>query len=353
MRHEFPIFFLPDQHLHNPQTQVSFGQSQLNPEQPYRAAATLAALRSLPHIRTIPHTRQATDAELLTIHSPELVHFLAEAYPEWAREFPGVELLPEAFTPVAATTRLPRWLPVHAGHYCLDTATPIGPHTNAIARQAAALALDAAETFLTGENRLAYALCRPPGHHAMRGRYGGYCYFNNAALAGKKLAQRGRVAILDVDYHHGNGTQEIFYASDEVLFLSIHADPDEEYPYFSGYADEIGAAAGTGYNRNYPLPLHTTDWSVYRPPLEAALNQIVAQNCWCIVVSFGLDAAATDALGKFKLTPSDFQQMGQIITRTGLPVLAIQEGGYSEGKALGEVAAAFVSGLATINIIET
>ncbi|MBP8002303.1 MAG: histone deacetylase family protein [Chloroflexi bacterium] len=353
MRHEFPIFFLPDQHLHNPQTQVSFGQSQLNPEQPYRAAATLAALRSLPHIRTIPHTRQATDAELLTIHSPELVHFLAEAYPEWAREFPGVELLPEAFTPVAATTRLPRWLPVHAGHYCLDTATPIGPHTNAIARQAAALALDAAETFLTGENRLAYALCRPPGHHAMRGRYGGYCYFNNAALAGKKLAQRGRVAILDVDYHHGNGTQEIFYASDEVLFLSIHADPDEEYPYFSGYADEIGAAAGTGYNRNYPLPLHTTDWSVYRPPLEAALNQIVAQNCWCIVVSFGLDAAATDALGKFKLTPSDFQQMGQLITRTGLPVLAIQEGGYSEGKALGEVAAAFVSGLATINVIET
>lgn len=347
MTTQFPLYYLPDQHLHDPQTQVSFGQYSLNPEQPYRAAATLTAFQSLPHIRPIPHTRQATDAELLTVHSPELIHFLAEAYPEWEKDYPGVELLPEAFTPVATTTHLPRWLPVHAGHYCLDTATPIGPHTNRIARQAAALALDVADSFLAGENRLAYALCRPPGHHALRGRYGGYCYFNNAALAGKKLAQRGRVAILDVDYHHGNGTQEIFYHSDEVLFLSIHADPNEEYPYFSGYADETGAASGSGYNRNYPLPLHTTDWSVYRPALEDALNQVVAQNCWCLVVSFGLDAAATDALGKFKLTPADFQAMGQLMAGVGLPVLAVQEGGYSEGKALGDVAAAFVSGLIT------
>lgn len=179
----------------------------------------------------------------------------------------------------------------------------------------------------------------------MRGRYGGYCYFNNAALAGKKLASRGRVAILDVDYHHGNGTQEIFYHSDEVLFLSLHADPDEEYPYFSGYANETGAGQGTGLNYNYPLPLHTTDWAVYRLALEDALSQVVAHNCWCIVVSFGLDAAATDALGKFQLTPDNFQQMGQLIAGVGLPVLAIQEGGYSEGKALGEVAAAFVAGL--------
>jgi acetoin utilization deacetylase AcuC-like enzyme len=345
MINPFPLHYLPDHQLHDPQTQVSFGRCEQNPERPYRAAATLAAIQSLPHIQSIPHTRQATDTELLTVHSPELVHFLAEAYREWEKDYPGEELLPEAFTPVAATTRLPRWLPVHAGHYCLDTATPIGPHTHAIARQSAALALDVAETFLTGENRLAYALCRPPGHHAMRGRYGGYCYFNNAALAGQKLAGRGRVAILDVDYHHGNGTQEIFYHSDEVLFLSLHADPDEEYPYFSGYANETGVGPGAGYNHNYPLPLHTTDWAVYRPALEDALSQVVKQDCWCIVVSFGLDAAATDALGKFQLTPDNFQQMGQLIAGVGLPVLAIQEGGYSEGKALGEVAAAFVSGL--------
>lgn len=345
MTNPFPLYYLPDQHLHDPQTQISFGQYSRNPEQPYRAAATLSAIQSLPNIRPIPRTRLATDEELLTVHSPELVHFLTHAYAEWVKDYPNQELLPEAFTPVAATTHLPRWLPVHAGHYCLDTATPIGLHTNQIARQAAALALDCADRFLTGENRLAYALCRPPGHHAMRGRYGGYCYFNNAALAGKKLAERGRVAILDVDYHHGNGTQEIFYHSDEVLFLSIHADPDEEYPYFSGYADEIGAGIGTGYNRNYPLPLHTTDWNVYRPALENALNQVTAYDCWCIVVSFGLDAAATDALGKFQLTPDDFQQMGQLIAGVGLPVLAVQEGGYSEEQALGEVAAAFVTGL--------
>ncbi len=345
MTNLFPLAYMPEHRWHDPQMQVSFGQCERNPEQPYRAAATLAAIQALPHIRPIAHTRQATDAELLTVHSAELIHFLAEAYGQWEKDYPGQELLPEAFTPVAATTRLPRWLPVHAGHYCLDTATPIGPHTNRIARQAAALALDMAETFLTGENERAYALCRPPGHHAMRGRYGGYCYFNNAALAGKKLSQRGRVAILDVDYHHGNGTQEIFYHSDEVLFLSIHADPDEEYPYFSGYAEETGAAAGLGFNRNYPLPLHTTDWSVYRPSLQEALDQVVKQDCWCIVVSFGLDAAATDALGKFQLTPDNFQQMGQLIAGVGLPVLAIQEGGYSEGKALGEVAAAFVTGL--------
>jgi acetoin utilization deacetylase AcuC-like enzyme len=345
MTNPFPLYYLPDQHLHDPQTQISFGQYSRNPEQPYRAAATLTAIQSLPNIRPIPRTRLATDEELLTVHSPELVHFLAHAYAEWEKDYPKQELVPEAFTPVAATTRLPRWLPVHAGHYCLDTATPIGPHTHQIARQAAALALDCADSFLTGENRLAYALCRPPGHHALRGRYGGYCYFNNAALAGQKLARRGRVAILDVDYHHGNGTQEIFYHSDEVLFLSIHADPDVEYPYFSGYANELGAGAGAGYNRNYPLPLHRTDWTVYRPALEEALHQVVAQDCWCIVVSFGLDAAATDALGKFKLTPDDFEQMGQMIAGVGLPVLAVQEGGYSEGKALGDVAAAFVSGL--------
>ncbi|MCL4869039.1 MAG: histone deacetylase family protein [Anaerolineae bacterium] len=345
MRKPFPLYYLPDQHLHDPQTQVSFGRLEQNPEQPYRAAAALTAIQSLPNIQAIPRNREATDSELLTIHTPELVHFLTHAYGEWAKDYPDQELLPEAFTPVAATTHLPRWLPVHAGHYCLDTATPISRYTNKIARQAAALALDGAETVLTGENHLAYALCRPPGHHALRGRYGGYCYFNNAALAGQKLTARGRVAILDVDYHHGNGTQEIFYHQDEVLFLSIHADPDEEYPYFSGYADERGAGAGLGYNHNYPLPLHQTDWAVYRPALEAALHEVTAQGCWAMVVSFGLDAAATDALGKFQLTPDDFQQMGQLIASVGLPVLAVQEGGYSERKALGEVAAAFVSGL--------
>lgn len=150
-----------------------------------------------------------------------------------------------------------------------------------------------------------------------------------------------------MDYHHGNGTQEIFYHSDEVLFLSIHANPNEGIPYFSGYADEVGAAAGAGYNRNYPLPLHTTDWSVYRPALEDALNQVVAQKkFWCLVVSFGLDTGRDQCSGQV----SDshrliFRQWDKLMTGVGLPVLAVQEGGYSEGKALGDVAATFVSGL--------
>ena len=172
-----------------------------------------------------------------------------------------------------------------------------------------------------------YALCRPPGHHAAGDLYGGYCYLNHAAIAAKYLSAAGRVAILDVDYHHGNGTQSIFYGTDAVLFVSIHADPDFEYPYFSGHADESGAGAGLGLNVNLPLAIGT-DEARYLEALDRALNEVDRFDPALLVVSLGVDACREDPLGKFDLPVAAFETTGRRLARTALPTLLVQEGGY-------------------------
>ncbi|HZX90386.1 MAG TPA: histone deacetylase family protein, partial [Rudaea sp.] len=185
----------------------------------------------------------------------------------------------------------------------------------------------------------------PPGHHAGHSTYGGYCYLNNAALAAQELRDRGsaRVAVLDVDYHHGNGTQEIFYARDDVLFVSIHGTPDTEYPYFLGYSDERGIDAGEGFTRNFPLPAGT-GWDDYRVALAEALEEIGRYHADALVVSLGVDTFEGDPISAFKLSRRHFPLIGAMLAALRLPTVLVQEGGYAVeeiGENVVDVLAAF------------
>lgn len=190
--------------------------------------------------------------------------------------------------------------------------------------------LSAWKAVADGRARAAYALARPPGHHAAADSYAGYCFLNNAAIAAQAWSERGaRVAILDVDYHHGNGTQQIFYDRDDVLFVSLHADPVDEYPFFLGFASEHGVGAGDGYTHNFPLPLGTT-WNGYGPALDAASKTITRFGPDALVVSLGVDTAAEDP-DRFELVADDFTRIGRGIGALQLPTLLVQEGGYDLG----------------------
>jgi acetoin utilization deacetylase AcuC-like enzyme len=191
------------------------------------------------------------------------------------------------------------------------------------------VALTAQKLVATGE-RAAFALCRPPGHHAGSDFYGGYCFLNNAGIAAQAFRDQGakRVAILDVDYHHGNGTQQMFFERDDVLTISLHADPKQEFPYFIGYADEIGHGAGEGYHMNLPLPWGT-DWHSYTEALDVALKRIQRYGAEALVISLGLDTFEHDPISRFKLVADDYRRLGDRIAWADLPTLFVMEGGYA------------------------
>ena len=223
----------------------------------------------------------------------------------------------------------PRHIDGLLGRYSFDAGTPIGPMSWEAAKISADTALTAAKMIAEGAP-VAFALCRPPGHHAMTDRFGGYCFLNNAAIAAQYLRDQGaeRVTILDVDYHHGNGTQQIFYERGDVQFLSLHADPADEYPYFLGYADEIGEGEGEGANYNWPMPLGT-DWSGWGASLDEACKRAASFGTDTLVVSLGLDPFERDPISKFKLKSDDFTRIGARIRKLGLPTLFVMEGGYA------------------------
>jgi acetoin utilization deacetylase AcuC-like enzyme len=235
--------------------------------------------------------------------------------------------------------RVPTGLHARLGYYAFDAGSPIVSGTWQAARAAAHCALTAADLVASGE-RSAYALCRPPGHHAGRGMFGGYCFLNNAALAAQRLRDAGmpRVAVLDVDYHHGNGTQDIFWERDDVPFVSIHGDPETEYPFFLGHADERGAGPGEGCNHNFPLP-RGTDWTRYSATLDEALRRIDAHAPQALVVSLGVDIFEGDPISSFRLGAGDFPKLGTRIAALGLPTVLVQEGGYAVAEIGDNVAA--------------
>jgi acetoin utilization deacetylase AcuC-like enzyme len=229
------------------------------------------------------------------------------------------------------------------GFYAVDPSTPIVEGTWDAALAAARCALGAAAAVADGA-RSAYALCRPPGHHAGPSTYGGYCYLNNAALAAQLLRDRGlrRVAVLDLDAHHGNGTQEIFWERADVLFVSIHGTPETEYPYFLGWADERGAGAGEGFTVNHPLA-HDATWTEYAPALDAALEAVAAFAPDALVVSLGVDTFEGDPISPIALRGEHFPLVGRRLASLRAPTVLVQEGGYALAE-LGELVAGVLGG---------
>ncbi|MBN1475120.1 histone deacetylase family protein [Candidatus Sumerlaeota bacterium] len=260
---------------------------------------------------------------VLAVHHESFVHYLETACTKLGKTRP---VYPDTF-PIRRPERRPRELPVQAGYYCIDTGTPLYPSAYTTARAAVDTALTAADEILAGR-RLAYAVCRPPGHHAGKLFHGGFCYFNNAAIAAHFLSSEAKVAILDIDYHHGNGTQDIFYERNDVLTVSIHGHPDYSYPYFSGYRDETGQGRGLGFNCNLPLPPRTEEQR-YLQALDRAIGVITAFNADILVVSLGFDILKGDPTGTFLLNPPVFQAIRRRLNEINRPLLVVQEGGYN------------------------
>ncbi|MCA9280862.1 MAG: histone deacetylase family protein [Phycisphaeraceae bacterium] len=273
------------------------------------------------------------------VHDGALVDYLKKACAEVPE---GRSVYPYVF-PVRNQTRPPKDRAYAAGYYCIDTFTPINANAWKAAVRAVDCSLTAADAILAGQ-RLAYALVRPPGHHAEHKVFGGFCYFCNAAVAAHHLSRHGRVAILDIDYHHGNGQQDIFYARRDVLTVSIHGHPSFAYPFFTGFDEETGQGEGEGFNLNITLP-ERIDAKKYASALDNALSRIASFAPDFIVVALGFDTGKGDPTGTWPLTPEDFASNAQRISALGLPTLVIQEGGYRT-VTLGSNARAFFTGLA-------
>jgi len=238
---------------------------------------------------------------------------------------PEKSVYPYVF-PIRNSTRPPKELSVRAGYYCIDTFTPLNINAYLAARWGVNCTLTASDSIL-GNHPLAYVLTRPPGHHAERFVFGGFCYFNNVAIAGNYLSKFGKAAILDIDYHHGNGQQQIFYERSDVLTISIHGHPSFAYPYFSGFREEKGEKSGYGYNYNFPLK-EVINGDEYREILGKALIIIEKFKADFLIIALGLDTAKGDPTGTWLLSAKDFYENGEMIGRLRLPSLIIQEGGY-------------------------
>ncbi|WP_045218909.1 histone deacetylase family protein [Desulfonatronum thioautotrophicum] len=279
------------------------------------------------------------EEHILAVHDRKLVEYLKRAS---ARLKPGESVYPYVF-PIRNQAKPPKELPIRAGYFCIDTFTPINRNAFLAAKRAVDCALTAVQALREGY-RAAYALVRPPGHHAERRVFGGFCYFNSAAVAAQSLSQHGRVAVLDIDYHHGNGAQDIFSHRPDVLTVSLHGHPRFAYPYFSGYAEEKGEGLGAGFNLNFPLP-EILNGEEYRETLANALRRIKKFSPRTLVVALGLDPAKDDPTGSWSLTANDFERNGRMIGELRFPTLVVQEGGYRI-RSLGGNARHFFQGLA-------
>ncbi|MDX2443914.1 MAG: histone deacetylase family protein [Bacteroidales bacterium] len=253
------------------------------------------------------------------------------------------EFYPDLFPGEGAHRRKRSDSPLWGGIWCTDAVTPIKRKTYEVARASAETALTGAELIRNGHEKTVYALCRPSGHHAGPRVFGGYCYFNNVATAAEYLLPEGRVAIVDIDYHHGNGTQEFFDDIKSVFTASIHGDPDDEYPYFWGYADEKGKGQAIGTNHNEPFP-RGTQLEQYSKALDRILNKIREFNPAYLIIAAGFDTHEADPIGGFKLRTEDYFAMGKQFQSLGIPTLVCQEGGYNID-VLGECVKNFLLGL--------
>ena len=264
------------------------------------------------------------------VHTADFVAFLEHAWDDWRASGRDHDALPFVWVTRTLRPSVPERIEGRLGRYSFDAGTPITAGSWRAAYASAQVALTAARLIAGGAQRSAFALCRPPGHHAAADLYGGYCFLNNVAIAAQHAIDGGaeRVAILDVDYHHGNGTQAIFYDRPDILFLSLHADPRQEYPYFLGHADETGSGAGEGCNINYPLPWET-GFDLWSQALEDACKKIADWAPDLLLVSLGVDTFKGDPISRFRLESEDFRRYGARLGQLGLPTLFVMEGGYA------------------------
>ena len=263
------------------------------------------------------------------IHDKKYVDFLNNAWNEWvALGFKG-EAIPTVYPSRSMNSDVvPTFIEGKLGYYCLANETSISEGTVEAAYESVKVALTAAD--MLDEEKSVFALCRPPGHHASKDQYGGYCFFNNVAIAAEKLKEKGakRIFILDIDFHHGNGTQAIFYDRSDVFFVSLHGDPKDAFPHFLGHADEKGSGEGVGYNCNYPMP-PGTPYDVWTKSLDDSISKIKNFSPDALIVSLGVDTYENDPISFFKLKSDDFFDVGRKIASINLPTLFVMEGGYA------------------------
>jgi len=329
------VVYDPSHVLHDPVTEVQCGVAMPMYEVPARVESIREALLADDAFSFADPAAHGL-GPVTAVHHEGLVSFLADAWGLW-RAQGGGSSLPSQFMPDTVLHPAlregmgeapePSGAVGRIGYWSWETMTPLVAGSYRAARGAVDVALTAADLLLAGDDAV-YGLARPPGHHCPRSAFGGYGLFNYSAAASAYLADRvGRVAVLDVDYHHGNGTQQIFYQRADVLYVSLHADPDRAFPYFAGWAGERGAGAGEGFTLNLPLPAGCTD-ERYLAALETALGRIAEHNAAVLVVSLGFDTYALDPIADFALSTDVYHEVGRRVANLGLPTLVLQEGGY-------------------------
>lgn len=343
-------FFHPDQQLHDPRQFMRAGRIAAPKDTPARTEQLLAGLRRSGLAAATPP--DAGRGPLEAIHAKGYLDFLGTAYARWqALPDAGPEVLPNCFpywnAQPGAPMRPPcpsRHIVGEAGYYLGDLAVPIGPATWDAVRASANSAVAAARAVMAGEDA-AYALCRPSGHHARADRASGFCYVNNAAVAAEILRPAfGKVAVIDVDAHHGDGTQAIFYTRGDVLTISIHADAACYYPFFTGYAEERGAGEGEGCNLNLPLAPGAGD-AEFAAATRTAVRTAMDFGAKALVVALGFDSHADDPIGVLKVSAGGFRAVGEALGALGQPTVIIQEGGYAL-PVLADCLAEFLAGFA-------
>ncbi len=353
-----PLFYSSLHLGHAPQIEFLNGTVVEYAERPQRIEKIREKLQASGLVHVIEPQTLISRAELALVHRRGMIDYLEHVSHNIDRYLIGPSFAPSirrimpeqdyfypyVFPPKSSKkSRRVSGLQPHQRFYCFDLGSPIGRHTWAAARAAATVAAEGASWLLQRRARTVYALCRPPGHHAGPDFFGGYCYLNNAAIATRRLLEEGKVAIVDIDYHHGNGTQAIFWQNPRVFFGSIHADPGIDYPFYSGFGDEIGGHKARWTNLNLPLTAGADSFS-YLCALERILNCVSDFGADFLVVSLGFDAFEADPYGLFKLTVKDYQTIGAQFARLGLPTLLVQEGGYAVD-ALGVLACALIEGV--------
>lgn len=332
-----------DRHkLRDSRAEISGGELVPPFECPRRAEIILERVKARGLGRVIAPADYGMDP-VLAVHDAGYAAFLESCHADWKAAGHGGEAIATVWpTRTMPSPHIPRDIDGRLGYYALAAETAITQGTWEAAVAAKDVALTATDHVLDS-GAPAFGLCRPPGHHAAVDQFGGYCFLNNAAIAAQHARDRGcaRVAVLDVDFHHGNGTQNIFYSRDDVLFVSLHGDPMEAFPHFLGHAEETGAAAGAGCTVNYPMPPGTA-YPAWKAALEHAITRIQAYAPELLVVSLGVDTFERDPISFFKLTSDDFTDYGQMLGQMGLPTVYVMEGGY----AVEEI------GVNTVNVLE-